>query len=285
MSDTVEAELIAWGESQPDVRAMVLTSTRAVEGAVVDRFSDYDVIVITSDVHDRYWNRGWLTAFGDVVIDWWDPLNIDPNSGLLITGNVVYYPGTRKIDFTLWPVEMTKQVARYLPTELDAGYRVLLDKDDLTSDWQAATGRGYAIELPDCDRYHEAVNDFFIGVPYVVTALLRGELLPAKWVLDYDMRYKYLLPMLEWYAASIHGESMPLRAHGRGLEALLPNETWEQLERTHAGLDIEQNSTVLLVMISLFRDVAEHVGTAIGCAYPAELHDRVMRHIEALEAS
>lgn len=285
MSDAVESELIAWGESQPDVRAMVLTSTRAVEGAVVDRFSDYDVIVITSDVQHRYDDRKWLQTFGDVVIDWWDPVNIEPISGLLTTGNIVYYPGTRKIDFTLWPIGMAKSVERYLPIELDAGYRVLLDKDALTVDWPDSSGVGYRKHLPDCDGYLQAVNDFFIGVPYVITALLRGELLPAKWVLDFDMRYEYLLPMLEWYAVSIHGESVQIRAHGKGMEALIPDEIWFRLGQTHAGLDVAQNRAALFKMIDLFRDVAERVGDAIGCAYPAELHARVMRHIEELEAS
>lgn len=285
MSDTVEAELIAWGESQPDVRAMVLTSTRARENAAVDWFSDYDVIVFTSEIQRRYDDRQWLESFGEIVISWWDPLEIDPNSGLLTTGNVVYYPNARKIDFTLWPVEMAAHVARGLPTELDAGYRVLLSKNEFTADWPAATGEGYRHRLPNCEQYLAAVNDFFIGVPYVVTALLRGELLPAKWVLDYDMRYEYLLPMLEWYAVSIHGDSVTIGAHGKGLQPLLPAEIWAQLEQTYASLDVGENRAALSAMIQLFREVAEHVGNAIGCAYPAELHDRVMRHIETLEAS
>lgn len=284
MSDSGEAELIAWGESQPDVRAMVLTSSRAVEDGIVDQFSDYDVIVMTRDIQHQYNERSWLQAFGDVVIDWWDPLNVDSGSGLLTTGNIVYYTGTRKIDFTLWPTEMAKHVARYLPMELDAGYRVLLDKDGLTADWPHASGIGYRRQLPDYDRYLEAVNDFFIGVPYVITALLREELLPAKWVLDFDMRYEYLLPMLEWYAVSIHGESAHIRAHGKGMEALLPDDIWSRLQCTYAGLDVAQNRAALFAMINLFRDVAERVGKAIGCDYPAELHNRVMTHIKALEA-
>ena len=201
MSDTVEAELIRWGESQPDVQAILLTSTRALENAAVDWFSDYDVIVMTSDIQSRQDDREWLETFGEIVISWWDPLETDPVSGLLTAGNVVYYPEARKIDFTLWPPEMAARIERDLPTEMDAGYKVLLDKSGLTADWPSATGEGYRKHLPSCEQYLEAVNDFFIGVPYVVTALIRGEMLPAKWVLDYDMRYEYLLPMLEWYAA------------------------------------------------------------------------------------
>lgn len=277
--------LVAWGESQPDVRAMLLTSTRAIEGASVDQFSDYDIIVICSDVKARFEDRSWLRTFGDVVVDWWDPLELDPDTGLLTTGNIVYYSGTLKIDFTLWPLEMVGVVEQQLPTELDAGYRVLLDKDGLTQSWQDATGKGYKAELPDCERYLDTINSFFIGVPYVVTALLRGELLPAKWVLDYDMRYEYLLPMLKWYALSIHGETAQIGNLGKGIQRYLPGETMQRLASTYAGMDIESNRLALTEMIDLFRDIAHHVGEAIGCEYPQGLHDRVMNHIGELEST
>lgn len=283
MTDSVMAELVAWGQSQPDIRAMILTSTRAIHEAPTDRFSDYDVILLTSDVAGRYTNREWLKTFGDVVIDWWDPLVPDPETGLPTTGNVVYYPGTRKIDFTLWPPEQATIVQKKLSPELDAGYRVMLDKDNLTTGWPTPSGRGYAISLPNHDEYYEAVNDFFIGVPYVITALLRGELLPAKWVLDYDMRYEYLLPMLKWYAVTLHGPHIRIGNLGKGLQKWLPADTWQQLERTYAELAIAESRTALHEMIALFRSVAEVVADSIGCEYPAHLHDRVMHHIAALE--
>lgn len=279
--DSVINELTGWGESQADIRAMLLTSTRAI-GAPTDRYSDYDVILITSDVPARYEQRDWLRAFGDVVIDWWDPLELDPMTGLTLTGNVVYYSGTRKIDFTIWPVEQAAVIAAGLPTELDAGFAVLLDKDGLTAGWPQPTGRGYAIDLPNADRYREAVNDFFIGVPYVVTAINRGEMLPAKWVLDFDMRYEYLLPMLEWYAVSIHGSGARIGPHSKGLRTLLPAETWSVFERTYADTDPQANIDAMHAMIELFRDVAIKVGEAIGCDYPQNLHVRVMAHIAEL---
>lgn len=279
--DAVIDELIAWGESQADIRAMLLTSTRAT-GAPIDKYSDYDVILITTDVVARYEQRDWLRAFGDVVIDWWDPLERDPGTGLLATSSVVYYPGTKKIDFSLWEVGQAAVVAMVLPTELDAGVAILLDKDDLTADWPTPTGKGYATDLPDGEGYQQAITDFFIGVPYVITALRRGEILPAKWVLDFDMRYEYLLPMLGWYAVTLHGPEARIGNIGKGLQKLLPVETWTTLERTYADMDPQANLDALHSMITLFRDVAVMVGEVIGCEYPQELHDRVMAHIAQL---
>lgn len=279
--DAVVEELISWGDTQDDIRAMLLTSTRAT-GAPTDKYSDYDVILITTNVANRYEQRDWLGAFGDVVIAWWDPLERDAATGFESTGNVVYYPGTKKIDFSIWSIAQAAEVARRLPIELDAGFSLLIDKDGLIENWPMPTGKGYTIEMPDSDRYREAVNDFFIGVPYVVTAIRRGELLPAKWVLDFDMRYEYLLPMLEWYAVSIHGSGPRIGIHGKGLVRLLPSETCLQLERTYADLNPQANLAALHAMIELFREAAMVVGKAIVCEYPQDLHDRVLAHISEL---
>lgn len=281
-SDETIRELIAWGRDQPDIRAMLLTSTRST-GAPTDTWSDYDVILICTDVATRYEDRTWLGAFGEVVIDWWDPLRPDDDTGLLSTGNIVYYTGTRKIDFTLWPTGVAPVMAERLTDELDAGYTVLLDKDNLTTRWPTPTGQAYAISLPDYYRYHEAVNDFFIGVPYVATAMIRGEILPGKWVLDYDMRYEYLLPMLKWYAVVLHGD-VRIGNTGKGLSALLPHAEWDRLDRTYAGIDVAVNLAAMDAMIMLFRGIAQAVGLAIGCAYPQDLHDRVVGHTNALLA-
>ncbi len=280
--DTIN-ELIAWAESQADIRAMVLTSTRAT-GAPTDSYSDYDVVLLCTDVARRHAERGWLTAFGEVVIDWWDPLQPDEEIGLLSTGNIVYYSGTRKIDFTLWPAEAAPLMSRQLTTELDAGYTVLVDKDDLTRTWPHPTGNVWAISLPDCERYREAVNDFFIGVPYVATALIRGDVMAGKWALDVDMRYEYLLPWLKWYAAVLHGPNVRIGSTGKGIEKLLPGKVVQQLAKTFAGMDVQANLTALEEMIALYRDVAIRVGAVIGCDYPQDLHDRVMAHTNALLA-
>jgi len=45
----VLARLVAWGEAQPLIRALVLTSSRARADDSVDLLSDYDVIVAVSD--------------------------------------------------------------------------------------------------------------------------------------------------------------------------------------------------------------------------------------------
>jgi aminoglycoside 6-adenylyltransferase len=285
-SDVI-SNLIQWAERRESIRAMLLTSTRAVpvSNAPVDDFSDYDVVLIVKDIHPFYKERSWLGDFGEVLGAYWDPIYPDPDFGIEKFGNVTQYADGLKIDFTLCPIEMLRKIVRAptLPAELDAGYRILLDKDALAEGIRSPTYRAYIPVPPANEIYQTIINDFFSDAPYVAKCLLRGELLPVKWCLDYDMKHVYLRPMLEWLMGLHHNWSLPTGWLGKGLKKKLPPETWSQLEATYAGADFDENWEALFRTMALFRQVAMEVGTGLGYTYPLDLDERVTAFVKAMQ--
>ncbi len=280
VADEVIHRLAKWAGQRPDIRAMLLTSTRADPDAVLDIWSDYDVILVVTDIHSFNRDRRWLDEFGEVLVAWWDPVGPHPVTGIAQVSNVVQYASGLKIDFTLWSIDQMRHIAA-APTlipELDAGYRLLLDKDLFVIDIPLPTGRAYIPVRPDEATFLLNVNDFFVGVPYVAKYLLRNELLPAKWVLDYDMRDVYLRPMLEWRMECDHGWAVPTGALGKGLKKRLPADLWTELEATYAGAGIEDNWKSLFRMIAVFRRIAREVAASLGFTYPDDLDRRVTEH-------
>jgi aminoglycoside 6-adenylyltransferase len=233
---------------------------------------------VVRDVHPFSTDRDWIRDFGEILAAYWDPIARDPDSGFEQSGNVVQYAGALKIDFGLWPVEKLAWLNRLpsLPAELDAGYRVLLNKDGLAETLGDPTCTGYIPTRPDKPADLTNVNDFFIGVPYVAKCLLRDEVLPAKWCLDHYMRYVYLLPMLEWRMECDHDWSVSPGVNGKGLRKRLPPAIWNELEGTYAGAGIEDNWNALFRLVGLFRHVARH----LGYTYPEDLDRRVMEHVQ-----
>ena len=284
--DEVFNRLIQWAEQRSSSRAMLLTSTRAVPNATVDFLSDYDVILVVEDIHPYYEDRRWLEDFGEVLVVYWDLIYSDPEHGIEKTANVTQYADGLKIDFTLWPVELLQKItqAPALPVELDAGYRILLDKDGLTKDMKPPTHRAYIPVRPTNAVYQLLINDFFTDVPYMAKCLLRGELLPAKWCLDYDMKHVHLRPMLEWLVGVKHNWSAPTGSLGKGLKKRLPPEIWSQLENTYAGGNIEENWEALFRTITLFRQVAMEVGAGLGYEYLLELDQHVTAFAQRMQA-
>jgi aminoglycoside 6-adenylyltransferase len=282
--DDVISKLIRWAEQRDAIRAMLLTSTRAVPNAPMDEYSDYDVVLIVKDIHPFYEDRSWLEDFGDVLVAYWDPIYLDADYSIEKVANVVQYADGLKIDFTLWPVKLMRRIvqAPQLQAELDAGYRVLMDKDHLTDDLQPPTYKAYIPTPPTNDVYQKTIEDFFSDAPYVAKCLLRSELFPVKWCLDYDMKHVFLRPMLEWRAEIDHDWSIPVGALGKGLKKLLPPEIWSQLESTYAGAGIADNWEALFRTMTLFRQVAMEVGEALGYAYPQDLDEGVVAYVQQM---
>lgn len=287
MKDTA-SDIIAWAAARESIRAVLLTSTRAIPDAHTDALSDYDVILIVEDIHPFADERAWLNDFGDVLVAYWDPVHADPVFSVERCGNVTQYADGLKIDFTLWPVALFAQIvaAPALPAELDAGYRVLLDKDHLTAGMRPPTGMGYVPTPPSQAAYQTLINDFLSDAPYVAKCLWRDELLPAKWCLDFDMKYNYLQQILEWRLEIDNGWSIPVGSLGKGLKKRLPPDIWAQVEQTYADADLDENWAALAHTLALFRAIAIEVGAHLGYTYPDDLHQRVVayvQHIKQLE--
>lgn len=277
-------QIVAWGEREPLVRAIVLTSSRAVPHAHTDAFSDYDVILALTDIQPFFSDRTWLESFGSVLALYRDPLSLE--RGLERSAYVTQYEDGLKIDFNLWPVELLKSVIAepQLPAEFDAGYRVLLDKDSLTDRLQAPTYRAYIPALPSEREYHDKIESFFLDTTYVAKFLWRDDLMAAKHILDHSLKHDHLLPMFEWRIEIDHDWSLKLGPYGRGLKRWLRRDLWIELEQTYTGAELESNWSALFRSVDLMRRVASEVGEALGYRYPDELEQRVVKYLHRVKS-
>ncbi len=88
--------------------------------------------------------------------------------------------------------------------------------------------------------------------------------------------------MLEWRIEIDHNWSVKPGVYGRGLNQLLPPDTWSQFAGTYVSLDVEETWAALDLAIALFRQVALDVGNALGYPYPQQVDDRVSAYLEAI---
>jgi len=276
-------QLINWAEQQPLVRAMLLTSSRAIPQAPSDVFSDYDVILALREIHPFHADRAWLEAFGRVLVLYRDPLLRD--RGLEHSAYVTQYENGLKIDFSLWPIELLRHIVAdpKLPEELDAGYQVLLDKDHLTQGLQPPTYRAYIPVPPTETDYQDTLESFFLDATYVAKFLWRDDLMAAKHLLDELMKQEHLRPMLEWLVELKHHWSVKPGPYGRRLKRWLRPDLWAELEGTYTGAGLEANWEALFRAIALMRRVATEVGKRMGYVYPQALEQRVVAYLQKVK--
>jgi aminoglycoside 6-adenylyltransferase len=273
-------QLQKWAADEPSIRAVVLTSSRAIPHAQTDAFSDYDVIVALTDINPFYEDRAWLATFGSVLAVYRDPLITD--RGFQRSAYVTQYEDSLKIDFSLWPVELLKQIVSepQLPREFDAGYKVLLDKDQLTDGLQPPTYRGYIPKPPTEEEYQALIESFFLDTAYVAKFLWRDDVVAAKYILDHSLKQQHLLIMLGWRIEMDHQWTLKLGPWGRGLKRLLPPDLWAQFEETYTGAELSSNWGALFRTIDVMRRVAVEVGDSLGYRYPEQLEQRVVAYLQ-----
>ena len=275
--------LIEWGEKQDLVRAMLLTSSRAIPNyPYTDQYSDYDVILALRDVRPFHDSRDWLSAFGTVLAMYRDPMYEEDR--LSWSGNVVQFEEGLKIDFSLWPVEKLCKIAQQatLPPEFDAGYVVLLDKDGLTEGMQPPSYQGYIPQPPTEARYHEEIENFFLCATYVAKYLLRDDVMAAKFLLDGEMKHENLRPILEWHFEIEHNWTVKPGNYGRRIKKWLRPDLWADLASTYAGAGIEENWQALFRLMDLIHKVGTEVGKKLGFTYPESIDQRTRVYLAQL---
>jgi aminoglycoside 6-adenylyltransferase len=275
--------LVELGNRYEEIRAVVLTSTRANPDAPVDLFSDYDPILYVTDLPRFTEKDDWFEALGPVLVvfRWINPDEEPPS----YTRLVMYESGDR-IDYSIRPLEQLKAAcaAPTLPYFLDVGYEVLLDKDGLTAGLKPPTYQAHIPAKPTEAEYATLINDFWWDSIYVPKHLWRGDLMPAKYMLETDLRHCHLQKMLEWSVEIEKDWQWQPGIFGKGLKKALDPETYQELVDTYTGGDTEEVWRALYHVCALFRKVSLKVGEALGYPYPHELDRKVSAYHKAVQA-
>ena len=127
------------------------------------------------------------------------------------------------------------------------------------------------------------IDEFWWDTTYVAKALRRGEVVFAKFALDYDAKF-VAWRLLEWRMELDNDWSLKPGAYGRGLERLVPANAWAELARTYVGVEPDENWNALFGTIALFRRIAKEVGDALGYAYPLEQDERMTAYLKRVDA-
>ncbi|MFC1735917.1 aminoglycoside 6-adenylyltransferase [Candidatus Hydrogenedentota bacterium] len=256
-----------WARGNDLVRAAILTSTRANPEREADFLSDYDIELYVADLGPFQTDDLWLAPFGPIMVRW--PLK--PRSTFdekWITRGIIFRNGVR-IDFLITDLPAIASDA------YDDDYRVLIDKDGLTSNLNPPTRVRYLVKKPTKDEYETLVNEFWWDAHYVPKCLWRDELPFAASMLGQAVRDNYLRTIIEWFIGLQNDWSVNTGVRGRKFKRHLDGKTWSEYESTFAGPGIEENWEAFFNAVDLFRKLARAVGKSLDYEYPSQV-DREM---------
>ena len=276
-TDPFLAQIVAWADRQPDIRALVMTGSRARDDGSVDDASDYDVEVFTSD-RAKYETDEWMAEIGDVWV--YLPTTRDDDDRYMM--RLVVFAGAVKVDFAFAPLELLAEAAAAptLTPLYDRGYRVLLDKDGVAARLPEAALRPPAGRLPTEAEFRAAVEEFWFEASHIPKLLARNELWVVK-MRDWTMKL-LLLQMAEWHALS-EDRARDVWHIGTRMEEWAAPGVWERLHEAFGGFAAAESRRALVTTVSLYRDLAVETAARLGYAYPSRADTAVTAYVESFD--
>ncbi|OCA68102.1 aminoglycoside adenylyltransferase [Chryseobacterium artocarpi] len=270
-------QIIQWAENNPDIRAVLLTSSLVNPYAPVDNFSDLDVELVFNSRAPYEINNEWLKLFGE-------PISMIEENDTVFDGKhamkMVLYKDHVKVDFKLYQVsDFSEEIQNeILPEDWDVGYKVLVDKDHLTKDLKSPTYQSIMIHQPSEEEFQQLLNDFWWDTTYVAKCLKRGDIFYAKFMSENVLRTDYLVPLIEWHIASNHNwNHITTNKHGRLFKKYLSENLWNRVEATFSGSNIEENWTALFAFADLVHELGNNLARKLSFTYP-EKHEQDIRN-------
>jgi len=277
-------QIISWAENNPDIRAVLLTSSLVNPYAPVDDFSDLDVELVFENMKEYEADKKWIYLFGE-------PISMVEEDETYFDGKhamkMVLYANHVKVDFKLYQKsEFIKDCQEEsLPEDWDVGYKVLVDKDSLTKDLKMPAYQSVMIQKPTQLRFQQLINDFWWDTTYVAKCLKRGDLFYAKFMSEDVIRTDYLVPLIEWYIASSHDwKNITTNKHGRLFRKYLSEKLWTRVEATFSGSNINDNWHALYAAADLVHELGTALAKKLDFEYPQKHEHDIRKYLDEVKS-
>ena len=276
MSDDLLAQIVSWAEQRPDIRALVLTGSRARHDGTADELSDYDIELFTTDQARYEADSAWLAEIREVWVCL--PLRGEGEHDEYLM-RLVVFAGGAKVDFGIAPVALLADtVAGHQLNDLyERGYEVLLDKDGLGAQLVDASHEPPLRLPPAEEEFAAAVEEFWFEAYHIPKLLERNDLWVVK-LRDWTMKQR-LLQMLEWNAIARNGDQHDVWHIGTRMAEWTAPEVWERVQEVFARFDAADSARALEATTALFHDLATETAAAFGFAYPVELDEAISKWV------
>ena len=271
--------ILTFAENDARIRVVGMEGSRTNVNVPKDRFQDYDITYIVTDMGSFIQDDGWLDYFGKrIIMQKPEAMELfPPELGNWFSYLMLFEDGNR-IDLTLVPID---ELELYLHS--DTLLTVLLDKDGRVPVKPIPTDASYHVSKPSAQVYDDCCNEFWWVSTYVAKGLCRGEILFAMEHLNSYVR-PMLLRMLSWQVGIHTNFSLSVGKSYKYLGNYLDENTWNQLLKTFPKCSVSDIWDALLVCHSLFRQSGIYVAERLGYTYP-DYDQNVSRYIQKLRES
>lgn len=264
----VLSKICTWAEDEEAIQVAILIGSRAIDGKY-DELSDYDISLFTTKETSYLKDDKWLSLINTHWICVHEKLAWKDQE---IPTRLVIFEGGAKVDFAFYPIEALIELsnAKSLPSDYDAGYKVLLDKGGLTEAIAKPSFQAFLPPKPSQEEFERVVQEFWFEAYHVAKYLKREDLWRVKFR-EWEMKDPFLITMLRWHSGAKHGWNIKTHAQGKSMQSWVDEAIWKDLNTCFPHFNADDSWAALEQTTSLFRRIALETANLMNYSYPGEV--------------
>lgn len=257
------------------IRVVLLGGSRANPAVPKDKYQDYDVVYLVTDMRPFFNNPAWVTErFGEPLIMQMPEAMRNPVGGGHFNYMMVYPDGVR-LDLT-FDKDYSRSVEDGEPAI------VWLDKDDgrgLVPSLPPPSDEKWHIQPPSPLDYSSCCNNFWWCLNNVAKGIARDELAYVMHMLNEEVR-RELHDMIDWYIGTQRGFRISVGKSGKYYRKLLSPDLYAQYAATYRGSSTDELWAAVDGMCGLFHTLATAVASRFGFAYRQDEEDGIRTYLD-----
>jgi len=266
-SDEIKKLITDKASSDSRIRAVLLNGSRANPNVVPDRFQDFDVVYIVTEIESFISDHSWTNIFGEILIRQLpDEMELGKEPGEENAGfsYLMLFRDSNRLDLTLFPKSKLG-----INFHRDSLTIVWLDKDNIFSSIEQSSDRDYLIKRPSERTFLESCNEFWWTTTNVAKGISRNEITYAREMFETVVRPMFMR-IVEWFIGTETNFSVAFGKGGKFMCRHLPVELYSKILLTYSDHNAENNWKSLFLMAELFGQLARNISTKLKFQYNLE---------------
>lgn len=244
------------------IKAVYMNGSRTNENVPKDMFQDYDIVYVVEETGSFIADKEWIAVFGEILyMQYPDESPNYPSDKKNHYGYLMQFADGIRMDLTIQSVDYALQ-----HIEDDRLCKILLDKDNILPEIEAAADCQYWVKKPTKEQYLAACNEFWWCTNNLAKGLWRKEILYVQDMANGIVRPE-LIRMLNWKVGILTDWSVSTGKSSKYLYRWLSEEEWKLLLSTYFDGNVDHAWKSVFDMCGLFGNAAQFVGKKLGWEY------------------
>jgi aminoglycoside 6-adenylyltransferase len=214
--------LLNFAKNDQPIRIVTMEGSRLNKNAPQDRFQDFDITYIVTDMESYTANDTWLNVFGKrIIMQKSEGMALfPPTRGNWFSYLMLFEDGNR-IDLKLAPINELDTYFKWT----DSLVKIVLDKDTICPKIKEASDIAFHVKKPSCELVDDCCNEFWLLSTYVIKGLCRKEYLYA--IRHMEFMKEQMLVMISWKVGIETSFSLSVGKVYKYLDTYVPEDLWE----------------------------------------------------------